>query len=646
MLGILTYAALAAGFGQYLPTGGLKDDNFGLRLSVGYALLLIVFFLSAVVAKTALRASLALTVVLAAAGLVIAVRRSQRHRAVPWLHPGVVLLALGAGAVLANGGIGYVPYLHDEFTNWIGASRFIHWAGRYEEVRQTIHLPGYTPGWRLLLLLPWQVGGEIELGLSAAAPFVFHVAVLALVFDMVRRCLRQDAGLNPAASQLWAWVVVLLFLAAEGMGSLWTRELLIEQPQIYASSAVVLLILRSELWDEDRPALYLAAGLLLAAGYLLKNAALAAVPAIALLALLPLLEAGRPWAARLRDAAVAGTRLLGPVMLVMIAWGALAPADSCITSPRALLTGSGTIDYDWVDLARRFTSAVAGYVASYKLVLTVAAVAGLLSSVWAGYFRAVLVWAGFTAIYMASLYWFHLTCFGDYYFHELNSIPRFTRVPLQIMHALGLTALVILAVRAAHRRPIMAAWPVGRLQRRPALILAAGLVVALGLWQVRSVGRSVLDVTTRELQRGDPRIGEMIAASRFIERHAGRDLPARPSLAVLAQGMDNSVLAYAEFHGLRQGAGGPKSVFVLYPRISWAPEPQNIWQTGASAAEVVTSLKEIDVLWPIRLDAWLREVLAELVPDRACLDALPEFALVRSAAPSGEVEFRCVRKAS
>lgn len=648
MLGVVLFCVLAAGLGAFYPVKAADEHGIGLRSAVGMALLIILYFFFAVILRIPLRESLLLVSLLAAAGVVAGLRRAFRSpRPIDAIaHPALLLPALGLAAVALHGGIGYIPYTTDEFSNWIGAARVIHWAGDYESVRRTIYLPDYTPGWRLLLLLPWQATGTIEFGLSAAAPFVLHAAVLALLYDIVAGVLQREMGLPPAIARLWGWAILLLFLAAEGMGRLWTYELLIEQPQIYTLSAVALLILKSELWDDGATESMFAAGLMLAAAYLLKSAALTTVPVVACLALIPLTDGTKPMPVRIRSSALAGAMLLGPVAVAAAAWSMVAPGNECLASMQAVLSKSGASGSgDWADLMQRYGLAIWSYVASYKTALTLAAVAAMVAALWIGLFRGILFCLGFAVTYLAILYGYHLFCFGDYYFRELNSIPRFTRVPLQVFHAIGLTLLVVTAARIGRRTEILLGFhPRFLLQKHAAVVGAAIAVAVLGGWQARQAYRSVTDVSTRADYRVDPRIGEMAQAAEFVERLAGTVIPLRPRLAVLGQGQDRDVLTYARFFGSRPHGRDFRVIFDLYRDTSWAPRQENPWSTVQSSDELLQVFLGMDVLWPLRLDPWLRGVLAELVPDASCLDSLPRATLIRAKSETGRARFHCVSK--
>lgn len=646
MLGILFYSLVAFGLGLLAPVRSNDGAvTIGIRFTLGAALLLIAIYVCAVILALPLRLSVMLIAAAALLGWLRAALAFDRQAlAVAVTHPALLLPLLGLAAVLANGGIGYIPYLIDEFTNWIGVSRVIHWAGSYEAVRTTLYLPGYTPGWRLLLLMPWQIGGTIEPGWSASITLVLHVAVLALIYDLLAYALRHHGGLADTQARLGAWFALLVLLTAEAMGRLWTYEMLVEQPQIYLLAAAALLLVRAELLPAARQVSHWCAGAVLAGGFLLKNAISAAAPGAALAALAPLLGK-EPLKQRLKQCLIAGVAMLGPLLLAVFSWNAVAPPDGCLASPLSVLMTGIPAGYDPFDLARRFGGAVGHYVAVYKLPLTLAAAVGFAFGIYAGFWRSALLWSGFTAAYLAALYWYHLTCFGDYYYHELNSIPRFTRVPLQVFHAVGLVLLVIAPLQLPSVRELMAC--AATFMRRPVpLIAGLALIVTLGSWQARQTYRSVVDLTTRVYQNADPRIAEMHRASIFIERRAGRDLPAQPTLTILGQSQDGDVRGYAEYFAQRAAPGGHTSLYRVGTGTSWSPAaPVNVWQTRATADAVLKELTAADILWPLQLDPWLIEQLRVLVPDESCIARLPDAALVRDNA-AATPRFRCVAKDS
>ena len=187
-MGLLTYTFLAVGLGCWLngpSRSGLSA--YGLRLVFGFAATIILLFVFGVVGRLSVDHALWIVSIIAGAGLVYRFRACRWR--IDWLtiarHPTSVLLVAGWLAIILNGGIGYLPYTGDEFSHWLANPLRINAFGSWAAARDSLHHAGYVPGWALLVLLPWQPLAEVDFGASAAAPFVLHVAAVALIFDLV-----------------------------------------------------------------------------------------------------------------------------------------------------------------------------------------------------------------------------------------------------------------------------------------------------------------------------------------------------------------------------------------------------------------------------------------------------------------------------
>ncbi len=204
-MGLVTYTFLAAGLGCWLKGPSRSGlGACGLRLAVGYAAMIILLYILDVVAGVEIGPALWIVGAIAGAGLGFrswACRWRPDWRAIA-RHPASVLLVAGGVAILANGGIGYLPVGHDEFSHWLGNPLRINAYGGWSAARDTLHLAGYPPGWPLLLALPWQPFAEVDLGASAAAPFVLHVAAIALVFDLVVFLIRRHLDLGRGGNEI------------------------------------------------------------------------------------------------------------------------------------------------------------------------------------------------------------------------------------------------------------------------------------------------------------------------------------------------------------------------------------------------------------------------------------------------------------
>lgn len=649
-MGLVLYAFVAVGLGCWLKLESRSGLNlFGLRFALGCAAMIIFVHIAQVILRIPGSPSNWIICFLAAGGLVFRLRsfnwRGNLQKNLQ--HPVCVLLAVGGIAVVANGGVDYLPVTHDEFTHWLGNPIRINAFGSWAAARHSLHLADYTQGWALLIALPWQISGQIDLGTAATAPFILSVATIGIVFDVSVFLARKRLEIGDGKSVLFGWAFILLFMAAETLGALWPTTTLIEPPQILGYTAFLILLFTSEIAKEDERTLELSAGVMLASCYLIKIAATIFVPAILGVFLLRMmLRRSQP--GRIRAALISCVRVTGPVLILAISWGMITNREGCIYSPLATLTPDALAtagSLDWRDLADRYTAALWEYISSYKTPLTIAAMIGMVAALARRQYLAPLILGLMGAVYLALLYWYHLSCFGPYNFEHLNSIPRFTRVLLRTFHGLGLILLLDAALWLLARRTGSQKRP----PRIPANLVTGWLVfsvIALGAWQMHRVNRSVDIVTSRTGQPIDFRIGEMRQAAAFIESQKSISLPASPILQIVSQGMDSAVRDYAVFFAHSRQRGETTARYRVAPSHSWSPEPINIWQARASQEDVLQKLLQADIIWPTTLDPWVKDVFAKIIDDDKCLRALPGKILVRIVPTIGKPKFTCFDKAA
>ena len=648
-MGILIYAILAGGLGCWF---GFKSRSGlhmpGLHFAVGYATIILALFFAQPVLGVSGLVTFWCLCILSAGGIIFRLKVAGWPKNFPalCLHPVWLLLAAGGAAVIANGGVDYLPVTHDEFSHWLGNPIKINAFGSWVSARESLHLADYPPGWPLLLALPWQMSGNVDLGAASTAPFVFHVAAIGVVFDLAVFLVRKHLNASDRQCIAAGWAFILLFMAAETLGPLWPRTLLIEPPQFLGYTIVLLAVFAGGVATQDRRTLEFYAGLTLASCYLIKSAAMIFVPAIIGVFLLRLLlQTDAP--NRIRDALLSSTLVVLPVVVVAMIWAGISNGTGCLYSPMDTLSPEALAragSLDWRDLATRYTGALWDYISSYKAPLTIAAAIGVGAGLLRGNYLAPVAFGLMSIAYLGLLYWYHLSCFGDYYFEHLNSIQRFTRVLLRTLHGVGLVLLLDAALRGFSRFNDNRECPA----KVPVAIVSAGLfagIAVLGAWQIYSVYRSVDIVTARTGQTVDFRVDEMRRAAARIEELKTGSLPEDPVLQIASQGMDSAVIDYARFFALGRQRGTTSARFKVAGSHSWAPKPVNTWQTRASQEDVRRIFEKADIIWPTTLDPWLRSVFAGLV-DEDCLRTLPEKALIRTVPAPGKIRFVCIDKSA
>ncbi|MEC7463558.1 MAG: hypothetical protein VX809_03035 [Pseudomonadota bacterium] len=169
---------------------------------------------------------------------------------------------------------------------------------------------------------------------------------------------------------------------------------------------------------------------------------------------------------------------------------------------------------------------------------------------------------------------------------------------------------------------------------------------ALALMQVGTIWKSVEDISTRRYQALDPRIQESEKAAETINQLVGILLPETPKLLILSQGLDNSVLSHADFFAQSRKRGIINPNFTVIREVSWAPTPENIWQTRANSEQFLKRMQSADLIWPMHVDDWLLSAMKQSVDDRKCLADLTQYFLIKDQTFAARQKFRCYRKTS
>ncbi len=655
MTGLVIYFATSFGLAGLARRSFVRLPScFGLLLVVGASLIPVLVFLLHIVVGLGLSVTAYVIAGLAAVGLVLALpRRLDLANPTLHLHHPVFVLPLGVAVlIVAHGGIAYIPYSGDEFSYWISTAKRLVAVGAFLPEQMKMAYPDYTPGWPLMVAYPSLFFDRFEERLAALSPLVFQVGLLGMVYDVVGGALDRHWELPRRRRDLYAWAVVLLALGAEATGKLVAGNLLVESPQVYGYTALILgAVSVVEAEGNRRPAL-LGLGLILGAQYLIKVAAFAAMPGMLVLALAAAwldtgdkARAGRRPAALLSDAAflrnAAGHLLAAvlPVVILLALWRLQVSGETSTGSPHRILDGAliERVRSDGWSTAAWLFGDVWSYFTSYKLPVSLAAAVGLGLAVAAPRRRwAVGVLVLFIASYFLALYVFHLTVWTEF----SRSVPRYTRIPLWIAHLVGLTLLVVETSRLAAGKAgralatALASPPAGY-----ALVMA---VVTLAAWQGHQTYRRIEDLSARSYQpvaAAFKRIpGE---AQRIKELIAKGEIPEAPFIITVNQGRNppvGRIVAYSLVPAAR-GAGVPDVRF--HPREDWREGAQNSASIPVDTA-MRAALAQANLVWPIALDAGIKSLLQAWITDSECrADPLAHFLVPeRKSEPS----LRCIPK--
>ena len=274
-----------------------------------------------------------------------------------------------------------------------------------------------------------------------------------------------------------------------------------------------------------------------------------------------------------------------PFAVVYVLWQIDLIDPSCQARPYLVLerlVAGGVEPGRATDLGGRFAAALGGYLAHYKSPLSALALVGLLTGFWSRRLAVVPVaFLIYAAIYFGALYLYHLACLGEFYFENLNSIQRFTRVPLRTLHWIGPVIPLLVGLERGWKLP---SW-------RPTGVGLAAAAGALLIWQAVQ-----LDGSFREMRARRAQGAEGLKIVRQVRREAAllRDLLDRRGLGAvavtqIAQGGTGFRLVIARFEAIGKRRGDAMQRFRAIGRGSWGAAAANHWMSVSTGSKVADS---------------------------------------------------------
>lgn len=637
--------ACALGLGQIVPRRSVHQGDFeGARFFGGIALIALSLFLLNTVFRLPISLASFAIVAVAGVGVVLFGRRiwAGRDQGVELLtHPIVVLPAVVVAAVAVRGGIDYLPWGWDEFSNWLGFAKQMVIADDFRADTMIASRADYPFGWRYLMAFPGAVlGGFTE---ERAYPFAFllHAGFLGFLYDVLRwRLARIEALGNVRASGL-AWLAMLAFVTVEITWLLVPTNLLVERPQVYTLAACLLLGFGLVRDESDRMRWAAGLGIVLAFGYLVRVQMVLLTPSVLLLLIAAAWsDAAADGPGGWRRRAVAAARLAVPVFLpfaaVFVTWTLIRPYETCaanLTSYFDPQLAGGLAGAPMADLAASYTAAIWGYVSHYKWPVTVGSLAAMVGALASRGRRDLQIFVGavavFAAIYTVMLFWAYVACPGSFN-RFLSSFERYYLVLVRVVHFAGFLLAAEIAIDWVRRFEGFDP----RIRSKPAAVALVVAVGLLGIWQVAKVNASLREMEVREELAADHvatlrRIGnEARALSRMI---AGKGLE-RPDVVILTTYPTQLPRTVAVYFGA--GAVANLPVVPFEPSIVTAPAGSSDAVRGA----VRDAVAKARIVWPLDDHVVFAEELGPLVPAAGCAP-LSAYFLVRDAGA-----FACVPK--
>jgi len=641
MTGLLIYVWCALGLGgllKPLPIGHIPWA--GLRTFIGFCLIQTLFYLLHILFGVGFQMSAFVVLGLSSIGvckLILEFKTAPSSSDWPISPPFIVIVLVGAVVGVIIGGMAYIPYSGDEFAQWIGAARYIFIAGGFPEALTTLPYPGFTPGWALTLTFPMAFSGQFDESLAAPAAFVFHAALIGMIFDLVRALIKTRSALTPFQVSLYAWGFILLFMAAEVNGQLVAVNLLIESAQVYLGTALLLLLV---CWsDPDDRGLTTATyiGLLFAAAYLYKTAFIAMAPALLCACLIVEYTkwqraAPSSLSALIRNTFISVLIIIGPMVLIYISWKLNANTKGCMASPFSLLQQDNlttVLNDETIAYAGRFTDKLWAYLSTYKLPLTVFTVFALAAGLSSKQHRAAIIAVSVYFIAFQTAFFLYMaTCSSEQY----TTTERYTRVILQPAHALATLIALYLLMSNTWEKTWFNLNIV--LKSRYTIRLSIGMVAILGVLQFNLIYQKFEDLKIRDRQAIDPQIP-------VISKH----IPKIKSLLGSENRQETRVLVLDDHWS--DGHSGMLGYFSMGNKLGEGPDnfETTLWNV-ATRGEINTDqetffrkVETVDAIWPLKFREADRPHILKLVQPLAATERLDQCLLIR-VAPALPM-FRC-----
>ena len=503
--------------------------------------------------------------------------------------------------------IGYQSFEWDEFASWLYWSKELYLADNLNAGNLSWRQLGYPQAWPMALAFPQLLYGQFDPMRSLAVGVVWHAAALGIVYEFMVTYLHRKNWASSGVICLVGYSIIFFLLAAEALRKLVPQDFLIELPQIFLLSSIFALFCLAGLGAERLRGLFFTAGVMLAAGMMVKISVIAAVPATAVMVIyLSMAEKSEFFGyQRLTGAALNLGLFLLPVALTQVAWIFYAGQ---FQSDLSKLEFSFDFSGDHLALLARLADAAWAYIESWKMPLTLTSCIGLAYGVSKKEFRPVVIGLLlFIIVYGAGLFQLYAFRFGPIEVAELQSHQRYLRVPLRVVHILGIAFLLILAVtdvmgsRFDFQRYISARRFVG----------AATLsVLMVGGYQIYAIRQSLTDIRDRYSlsQERLAVIMELQLDRQALEPILTKFENSKPLIALIAQGDDGYSLRVVRFLALSNRKGESRIKYSILNGYSWSERPDNRSRQPTTALKLSSILRKADIIWGHRRDAWIEEI--------------------------------------
>ena len=635
ILGLLSSFGVVLGLGSLFPARGI-----GFRLFMGSVLLplsllignmylgLPLFWLSLLIAGCAVFGLIKLKLK--------SPTLSRDGWAIMLLHPGLLLPSLIFILGLSTDPSTYLLWSFDEFASWGSWAKQIFIADTFwREDMETLRY--YPKGWPLAIAFAHFPTASFDEFRGIALLAIFHIALLALIFDLIRKMLEKESGCSRKISFLMAWSLILLLLAAEVSWKLLPPSLLIERPVMYWSLGLFSIGLMAWYEENSQAVLFVGMGLILASALTLKTP----TSSLAIPALLIGFLYWKSHSTREISLPRLALYLLLPFVIVAGLW--LAQSSDQNVRVGFKIYFDDVIRERFFDVTSLLTAAFSDYLGAYKSPLTGLGIVGLITALWSARQRNVVIallifvtmsWLGLWPLYMFSI-------LGNE--HEaLPSFQRYARLPIRLIHFFG---LVLLAVNLFVYLKLNFSWFQVILREKNLIRLCFIAIFLLGSFQLWTINQSYLDMslrthgsTTTDLNRAE-RIKVFQVHSKRLNSLIEELKLSTPSTLFISQGGDGFVQSMARYYSIGNLKNLNFRSFKIKSGWSWGPARKNMWMRNSNKEKFRQMITSSDIIWPYKLDDWTTSVLENFAADEQCRQYLSNYFFIKI-----NEQFKCFPK--
>ena len=648
IISILIVLMTSLGLGSLLPLKSL-----GARVIVGSAMTTLLLLTLNIFTKQQFSNLVLMILIISIFGIVKFIFSIKKNsRVLILLHPIFILPMIFIIFILISENISYQSIDWDEFSSWLYWTKELYLADTLLLNDMKWQSLKYPQGWPISLSFPQFFFENFDPLRSLSVPLIWNIATLGVVYDFTFAYLKKNKWQSDKLIITVCYLLILFLLSLEVTGTLVAKTFLIELPQVYLLVSIFTLVMIIENDTENDFWVVLSIGLLLALAVMIKISMIAAVISV----LFPIVfllfgkSKGINLNKRIRSISIYLIILILPSLLIMAFWSQISISEQGQLSN---LSFSYDFDTSTLDLLSRIVSRTCEYVILWKFPITIFAFIILVYCLLFSEFKliifGIIIFCLFYSFGILQLYAFR---FGAYEVGELQSLERYLRLPLSLIHFLGITLFVILTVRKLSSQNIF------RSKKSFKVIVKFSILTSLiGIfsYQLVAIDIALFEIQSRTnnstgvpntrlstnnfifearkeinalldrsglktLQEPDTRLSTLniiLKEHKEITNLLEHLDVKTPNLALIHQGDSGYTDRIVSFLALKNKRNhNQRLLYKVSSGYSWGNENiQNIWMRKVDPIVLLNSLKDNEVIWGFKTDKWINDLLRPITSD-------------------------------